>query len=85
MGESSKFKRSRSSHQFVAGDLQGIDNKVSDSSEKRTSYKHLEMAEYTARGPVPVSSAFVTDLPGQREDVSRVVVMGVTCRPEGEV
>lgn len=60
MGESSKFKRSRSSHQFVAGDLQGIDNKVSDSSEKRTSYKHLEMAEYTARGPVPVSSAFVS-------------------------
>lgn len=27
----------------------------------------------------------VTDLPGQREDVSRVVAMGVTCRPKGEV
>lgn len=27
----------------------------------------------------------VTDLPGQREDVSCVVAMGVTCRPKGEV
>lgn len=27
----------------------------------------------------------VTDLPGQREDGSRGVAMGVTCRPKGEV
>lgn len=27
----------------------------------------------------------VTDLPGRREDGSRGVAMGVTCRPKGEV
>lgn len=44
------------------------------------------MAEYTARkNNACLSSICVTDLPGQREDVSRGVAMGVTCGAKGEV
>lgn len=32
-----------------------------------------------------LSSICVTHLPGQREDLSRGVAVGVTCRPKGEV
>lgn len=48
------------SHQFVVMTFKSINNKTLWQLRKCTNYKHLEMAEDTARKTMPVSSASVS-------------------------
>lgn len=58
---------------------------MSDSSENVQATNILSGRVHSTENNACLFSMGVTELPGQREDVSRVGVMGVTFRPKGEV